>query len=155
MGYEISKARIESEHEAALMDVKLYRERLLAKVHAQDRISRTKLQTHVHLESKQIETVQIAAQSQTNTVNQAHHESRTLSQPDVQKLGGEKIKLKSLLLRRLSENPNRSMETLGKLVKASPKTIQNYMAEMFLEGKLRTANDMRSGYSIANVAVSE
>ncbi|MFK7848263.1 MAG: winged helix-turn-helix domain-containing protein [Rhodothermales bacterium] len=52
LGSEVARAKIEAEHEAALIDVKLMRERLLATVHAKDNLARKKFQAQIAIESK-------------------------------------------------------------------------------------------------------
>ncbi|MEZ4701731.1 MAG: hypothetical protein R2834_15440 [Rhodothermales bacterium] len=48
--FEVERARIESEHETAMVEVKMFRERLLAGVHAKDTLSRKRLQAQIHRE---------------------------------------------------------------------------------------------------------
>jgi hypothetical protein len=55
LGGEISRARIEAEHEAALIEVQLMRQRLLDSVHAKNSLAHRKLMAHIQAENQRLQ----------------------------------------------------------------------------------------------------
>lgn len=164
LGSEVSRAKLEAEHEAALIDVKLMRERLLASVHAKDNLARKKFQAQLASENKhaqyQLDSAKngslVAHTPSTNgsaphTNNQAPAEAHPEAGGDHEadeNLANKKDRLKDMLLWALMENPNLSKQALSAHVGASPGTIRKYLDELLDEGKLRTTNKTRSGFTV-------
>ncbi len=163
LGSEVARAKIEAEHEAALIDVKLMRERLMASVHAKDNLARKKFQAQIALESKQAQFQLNAAKtniakngtsllnghkngsSNGSSSNGASNGSTLGSGP---KMSNKKDRLKEMLMWALMENPNHSKQALSAHIGASPGTIRKYLEELQEEGKVQSTNKTRSGYSV-------
>ena len=165
LGTEVARAKIEAEHEAALIEVKLMRERLLASVHAKDNLARKRFQAQMALESKQTQYQLNASQNGKLTAgtpspgsngNGAHNGTDVNSgingaiaadRPQTS-LSNKKERLKEMLLWALMENPNHSKQALSAHVGASPGTIRKYLEELKSEGRVRATNKTRSGYAV-------
>ena len=160
LGSEVARAKIEAEHEAALIDVKLLRERLLATVHAKDNLARKKFQAQIALESKQAQFQLQAAKTNAKPNGQSqllngHGEdldpsaggdgASTGTEP---KMSNKKDRLKEMLIWALMENPNHSKQALSAHIGASPGTIRKYLEELQEEGKVQSTNKTRSGYTV-------
>ncbi len=163
LGSEVARAKIEAEHEAALIDVKLMRERLLASVHAKDNLARKKFQAQMALESKQAQFQLHAAKTNQSKNGQSHSHSLlnshsedldagpsgdgadTATEP---KMSNKKDRLKEMLIWALMENPNHSKQALSAHIGASPGTIRKYLEELQEEGKVQSTNKTRSGYTV-------
>lgn len=160
LGSEVARAKIEAEHEAALIDVKLMRERLLATVHAKDNLARKKFQAQIALESKQAQFQLQAAKTNARQNGQSpllngHGEdldpgaggdgASTGTEP---KMSNKKDRLKEMLIWALMENPNHSKQALSAHIGASPGTIRKYLEELQDEGKVQSTNKTRSGYTV-------
>ncbi|MEZ4699471.1 MAG: winged helix-turn-helix domain-containing protein [Rhodothermales bacterium] len=164
LGSEVARAKLEAEHEAALIDVKLMRERLLASVHAKDNLARKKFQAQLAAENR---SAQYQLDSAKNGSLMPHapasngaasHTNGQASQEVNQEVAGDdsedsnlankKERLKDMLLWALMENPNHSKQALSAHVGASPGTIRKYLDELLDEGKLRTTNKTRSGFMV-------
>ncbi len=167
LGSEVARAKIEAEHEAALIDVKLMRERLLASVHAKDNLARKKFQAQMALESKQAQFQLNAAKTngskkngKTKSLLNGHSNGNGSSngssngmstaegREPVQKMSNKKDRLKEMLMWALMENPNHSKQALSAHIGASPGTIRKYLEELQEEGKVQSTNKTRSGYTI-------
>jgi Winged helix-turn-helix DNA-binding len=165
LGSEVSRAKLEAEHEAALIDVKLMRERLLASVHAKDNLARKKFQAQLAAENKhaqyQLESAKngsLVAHLPSTTNGSAPHTNGQAPAEALPQAGGDpetdenlankKDRLKDMLLWALMENPNLSKQALSAHVGASPGTIRKYLDELLDEGKLRTTNKTRSGFMV-------
>ncbi len=157
LGSEVARAKIEAEHEAALIDVKLMRERLLATVHAKDNIARKKFQAQLVSESRQSQ-YQLDAARNGNTVSNgapvngaeqpAHEDESDGDDSQDRSMSNKKERLKDMLLWALMDNPNLSKQALSAHVGASPGTIRKYLDELLEEGRVRTTNKTRSGFSV-------
>ncbi len=125
MGAEINRAKIEAEHEAAMIDVELMRKRLLEQAHQKDTLQR-QMQKHLHsLESKR---------------QNAHRlPSHTRVAPIKQKL----------VLKRLTENPNRSIKTLSLLTRMTEEEVVAELRALEEAGVLNASAQNRSGYTFA------
>ena len=160
LGSEVARAKIEAEHEAALIDVKLMRERLLASVHAKDNLARKKFQAQIALESKQAQFQLHAAKTNPKKNGQSqllngHNDNldagasgdgaSTATEP---KMSNKKDRLKEMLIWALMENPNHSKQALSAHIGASPGTIRKYLEELQEEGKVQSTNKTRSGYTV-------
>ena len=161
LGTEVARAKIEAEHEAALIEVKLMRERLLASVHAKDNLARKKFQAQMALESKQTQFQLNASKngmlgSKSNgkhAKNGATETNGSLSNALAEdrpqnSLSDKKERLKEMLLWALMENPNHSKQALSAHVGASPGTIRKYLEELKSEGRVKGTNKTRSGYAV-------
>lgn len=173
LGTEVARAKIEAEHEAALIEVKLMRERLLASVHAKDNLARKKFQAQMAIEAKNTQYQLNASQNGKlssgattatpngngaggNSENGAHHGSENgsslngilASDRPQANLSDKKERLKEMLLWALMENPNHSKQALSAHVGASPGTIRKYLEELQSEGRVRATNKTRSGYAV-------
>ncbi len=166
LGSEVARAKIEAEHEAALIEVKLMRERLLAGVHAKDNLARKKFQAQMALESKQAQfQLESAAKNgkSGNTANGKGAASTVNGQLDSGSaltsgslasdrpqttLSDKKERLKEMLLWALMENPNHSKQALSAHVGASPGTIRKYLDELQEEGRVKPTNKTRSGFLV-------
>ncbi len=163
LGSEVARAKIEAEHEAALIDVKLMRERLLASVHAKDNLARKKFQAQIALESKQAQFQLRAAKtnigakpnSTNKTLLNGHSNAQSsgdgtngaIPRPQP-KMSNKKDRLKEMLIWALMENPNHSKQALSAHIGASPGTIRKYLEELQEEGKVQSTNKTRSGYTV-------
>lgn len=178
LGSEVARAKIEAEHEAALIDVKLMRERLMASVHAKDNLARKKFQAQIALESKQAQFQLNAAKTKiskngktslldshkngsngssngsssssasTNGITNSSLKSYDSTSKDGPKMSNKKDRLKEMLMWALMENPNHSKQALSAHIGASPGTIRKYLEELQDEGKVQSTNKTRSGYSV-------
>ena len=158
LGTEVARAKIEAEHEAALIEVKLMRERLLASVHAKDNLARKKFQAQMALESKQTQFQLNASKNGTLPATNGQHAKNgsgesslngTLASDRPQtSLSDKKERLKEMLLWALMENPNHSKQALSAHVGASPGTIRKYLEELKSEGRVKGTNKTRSGYAV-------
>ena len=159
LGTEVARAKIEAEHEAALIEVKLMRERLLASVHAKDNLARKKFQAQMALESKQTQFQLNASQNGSLASKNGKHGKNgstekgslnaTLAEDRPQtSLSDKKERLKEMLLWALMENPNHSKQALSAHVGASPGTIRKYLEELKSEGRVKGTNKTRSGYAV-------
>jgi hypothetical protein len=163
LGSEVARAKLEAEHEAALIDVKLMRERLLASVHAKDNLARKKFQAQLAAENRHAQYQLDSAKngslvSHTPSSNGAPHANGQAARAEAGEGGGDdsddknlankKDRLKDMLLWALMENPNLSKQALSAHVGASPGTIRKYLDELLDEGKLRTTNKTRSGFTV-------
>ena len=159
LGTEVARAKIEAEHEAALIEVKLMRERLLASVHAKDNLARKKFQAQMALESKQTQFQLNASKNgalaskngkhATNGSPETSSLNATLAEDRPQtSLSDKKERLKEMLLWALMENPNHSKQALSAHVGASPGTIRKYLEELKSEGRVKGTNKTRSGYAV-------
>jgi hypothetical protein len=161
LGSEVARAKIEAEHEAALIDVKLMRERLLASVHAKDNLARKKFQAQMTLESKQAQ-FQLEAAKNGKESSSSHHSALNglassmgdglsdqyeADRPQ-HNISNKKERLKEMLMWALMENPNHSKQALSAHVGASPGTIRKYLEELQEEGKVKPTSKTRSGYSV-------
>ena len=176
LGSEVARAKIEAEHEAALIDVKLMRERMLASVHAKDNLARKKFQAQIALESKQAQFQLNAAKinsatktngsdksllnghldqddsSDSNLMNGGSNGSTQSATEQVEpKMSVKKDRLKEMLVWALMENPNHSKQALSAHIGASPGTIRKYLEELQDEGKVQSTNKTRSGYSVVEM----
>lgn len=162
LGSEVARAKIEAEHEAALIDVKLMRERLMASVHAKDNLARKKFQAQIALESKQAQ-FQLHAAKKDMASGSKNGSSKTLlnghkngnsngstngHKREDPKMSNKKDRLKEMLMWALMENPNHSKQALSAHIGASPGTIRKYLEELQEEGKVQSTNKTRSGYSV-------
>ena len=159
LGSEVARAKIEAEHEAALIEVKLMRERLMASVHAKDNLARKKFQAQMALESKQTQFQLSASKNGQSAVagngqkalngQSGSPTSNALAADRPQStLSNKKERLKEMLLWALMENPNHSKQALSAHVGASPGTIRKYLDELQNEGRVRSTNKTRSGYAV-------
>ena len=167
LGSEVARAKIEAEHEAALIDVKLMRERLMASVHAKDNLARKKFQAQIALESKQAQFQLNAAKTNiakngTSLLNghkngksngstngsTSNGSSNGITDNSGPKMSNKKDRLKEMLMWALMENPNHSKQALSAHIGASPGTIRKYLEELQEEGKVQSTNKTRSGYSV-------
>lgn len=159
LGTEVARAKIEAEHEAALIEVKLMRERLLASVHAKDNLARKKFQAQMALESKQTQFQLNASKNGALPAKNGQHAKNgsgetsslngTLASDRPQtSLSDKKERLKEMLLWALMENPNHSKQALSAHVGASPGTIRKYLEELKSEGRVKGTNKTRSGYAV-------
>ena len=165
LGTEVARAKIEAEHEAALIDVKLMRERLLASVHAKDSLARKKFQAQMALESRQtmyqLEAARNGTAPHSNGAAAGTTENGQAGTADMpagsiftnddrpdQNLSDKKERLKEMLMWALMENPNHSKQALSAHIGASPGTIRKYLKELQREGKVRSSNKTRSGFMV-------
>lgn len=171
LGSEVARAKIEAEHEAALIDVKLMRERLLASVHAKDNLARKKFQQQIALESKQAQLQLSANKSKSQKAKQqsllnassngdghsanssnlsasVNESTNSTDSSENGSLSNKKDRLKDMLIWALMENPNHSKQALSAHIGASPGTIRKYLDELRNEGKVKSSNKTRSGYTV-------
>ena len=171
LGSEVARAKIEAEHEAALIEVKLMRERLLQSVHAKDTLARKKFQAQIALESKQTQfqlnasqSARAASNGQAKALNGQGGKGAATNgngsangvgsgqiasdRPNSSLSSNKKERLKEMLLWALMENPNHSKQALSAHVGASPGTIRKYLDELMKEGRVKPTNKTRSGFSV-------
>ena len=160
LGTEVSRAKIEAEHEAALIDVKLMRERLLSNVHARDNLARKKFQAQLAYESKktqaQLESAEPLSEEiktqppglLTNGDGANNSSDPGMLSPNMNDANSKKERMKDMLLWALMENPNHSKQALSAHLGASPGTVRKYLKELNKDGKLKTSNKTRSGFEL-------
>ena len=117
LGANVNRAKLEAEHEAAMVEVALLRQRLVDQVHLKDAVLQ--------------KTVQ-----QLPPVDQQTEASARREQ------------LQARLIKRLTENPNRSIKTLSLLTKMSEEEVVVHLIALEEAGVLQAAPRKRSGYAL-------
>lgn len=148
MGAEINVAKIEAEHEAAMIDVELMRKRLLEQAQQKDTLQRQVQKDLYLLESRRMHT--------NNGPSTVNLQKQLPSKPPQKKVNrntkkiGQSSRLRQeLILKRLTENPNRSIQTLSLLTKMSEEEVAIQLRALEKAGVLNISVQNRSGYTFA------
>ncbi len=146
MGAEIDRAKIEAEHEAAMIDVGLMRRRLLDEAQQKDTMQR-QLQQELHLmDARRLQPESHVAPAPAR--NQLPSSPASKQPGQTRGAGASRLK-QQLILKRLSENPNRSIKTLSLLTHMSEEEVVMQLSALVKAGVLHTSVQNRSGYTFA------
>lgn len=146
---EVDRARIDAEHEAALVDIHLMRERLSIQVQQDDVLQRQRQHLQILQEEQYIRKMIAAPEvEREEQPSQVTPPAGIIPGAEVKtsNAGLTETKIKQMLVKQLNENPNRSVNTLSRITCTPVPRVEELLKALAVEGALSTSAKSRSGY---------